>query len=125
MQQHDRDLDRIDAILEDAEELSNRIRYFQEDESKFVDDRSPEGRIAYDAIMSPVYRIAEDASHLSEEVTAQFPEYPWRDIVGFRNFVAHGYRDIDRTIAWKVAVEDIPELAEVLESYLANDDEGQ
>lgn len=55
---------------------------------------------------------------MSEEVTGRFPEYPWSDIVGFRNIVAHGYRDIDREIAWKVAVEDIPELANALEGYL-------
>lgn len=37
--------------------------------------------------MSPVYRIAEDALHLSDEVQSAFPEYPWNDIRGFRNFV--------------------------------------
>ena len=118
MRRHERDLDRIDAILEDARELASRIEHFNMDEHSFVEDRTAEGRIAYDAVMSPVYRIAEDAANLSEEVTARFPEYPWNDVVGFRNFVAHGYRDIDRSIAWKVVVEDIPELAEVLGHYL-------
>ena len=108
--------------MEDARELASRIEYFSMDEHSFVEDRSAEGRIAYDAVMSPVYRIAEDTAHLSEEVTSRFPEYPWGDVVGFGNFVAHGYRDIDRSIAWKVVIEDIPELVEVLARYLGESD---
>lgn len=80
-------------------------------------DRSEEGELAYDAIMSPVYRIAEDALHLSEEVQSAFPEYPWNDIRGFRNFVAHGYREVDRSLAWKVIVDDIPELEKALRIF--------
>ena len=67
--------------------------------------------------MSPVYRIAEDALHLSEEVQSAFPEYPWNDIRSFRNFVAHGYREVDRSLAWKVIVDDIPELEKALRIF--------
>ena len=67
MRQHDCDLDRIDAILEDTRELASRIEYFGVDERSFVEDRTAEGRIAYDAVMSPVYRIAEDVAHLDDE----------------------------------------------------------
>lgn len=67
--------------------------------------------------MSPVYRIAEDALHLSDEVQSAFPEYPWNDIRGFRNFVAHGYREVDRSLSWKVIVDDIPELEKALRIF--------
>lgn len=67
--------------------------------------------------MSPVYRIAEDALHLSEEVQSAFPEYPWNVIRSFRNFVAHGYREVDRSLAWKVIVDDIPELEKALQIF--------
>lgn len=36
MEQHERDLDRIDAMLEDARELADRIAYFGTDEASFV-----------------------------------------------------------------------------------------
>lgn len=103
--------------MSDCETLTKRIDHFGSTESSFVCDRSEEGELAYDAIMSPVYRIAEDALHLSDEVQSAFPEYPWNDIRGFRNFVAHGYREVDRSLAWKVIVDDIPELEKALRIF--------
>lgn len=35
----------------------------------------------------------------------------------FRNFVAHGYREVDRSLAWKVIVDDIPELEKALRIF--------
>ena len=51
---------------------------------------------------------------------AEYPDYPWDDIRGFRNFVAHGYREVDRAMAWCVIMRDIPELAIILEDYRDN-----
>lgn len=113
----ERDLDLISVIEADAQTLRSRIDRFQLDEERFVYDRSEEGELAFDAVMSPVYRIAEDALHLSAEVVDCLPELPWREIRGFRNFVAHGYREIDRRIAWEVATRDIPLIAAELSRY--------
>ncbi len=41
--------------------------------------------------MSPVYRSAEGALHLSDDVMGEYPGYPWNDIRGFSNFAAHGH----------------------------------
>lgn len=117
MKRRKRDAELIDVILSDCETLTIRIDHFGSTEGSFVCDRSEEGELAYDAIMSPVYRIAEDALHLSDEVQSAFPEYPWNDIRGFRNFVAHGYREVDRSLAWKVIVDDIPELEKALRIF--------
>ena len=117
MRQLERDLDLISVILEDTRTHASRIERFSLDQEKFVNDRSEDGELAYDAAMSPVYRIAEDVVHLSEEVVGAFPDYPWRQIKGFRNFVAHGYREVDRAIAWHVASTDIPHLAQLLRRY--------
>ena len=114
MRPPERDADLISVILHDAEVLESRLAYFAMTEDKFVNDHSPEGEIAYDAVMSPVYRIAEDALHLSEGLMARLPDYPWVNLRGSRNFVAHGYREVDRAIAWKVATGDIPRLASLL-----------
>lgn len=42
---------------------------------------------------------------------------------GFRNFVAHGYAEIDRAIAWKVVIEDIPSLAASLSDLISTDND--
>ena len=120
MQRHKRDLDLIDVILNDCDVLARRLNRFAMNVEKFCNDDSDDGQLAYDAIMSPVYRIAEDALHLSSAVMAEYPDYPWDDIRGFRNFVAHGYREVDRAMAWGVIMRDIPELAIILEDYRDN-----
>lgn len=117
MRRRKRDEELIEVILSGCETLAKRIDHFDATENSFVSDRSEEGELAYDAIMSPVYRIAEDALHLSDEVQSDYPEYPWNDIRGFRNFVQHGYRELDRSLAWKVVVEDISELEKALRDY--------
>lgn len=117
MRRHERDHELIGCILEDAATLARRLEILGVDRERFCHDRSEEGEIAYDAVMSPVYRIAEDALHLSDEVCAGCPGYPWDDIRGFRNFVAHGYRQVDRAMAWGVVERDIPELVRVLGEY--------
>lgn len=117
MEPHERDLDRIEVILADCATLEKRLERFRMTEDSFVNDRSDDGELAYDAVMSPVYRIAEDALHLSNGLMAAFPDYPWKNIRGFRNFVAHGYREVDRAIAWKVVREDIPALESLLRGY--------
>lgn len=115
MQPADRDLDIISRILDDSETVQKRIAHFGTTEDSFCNDRSFEGELAYNAIMIPVYRIAEDAIHLSSEMQDSLPNVPWKDIRGFRNFIAHGYSEIDRAIAWKVVVGDIPALAQALQ----------
>lgn len=119
MKQRERDFDLISVILEDCETLRNRIARFSLNQDKFVNNRTEDGELAYDAAMSPVYRIAEDALHLSESVQNYAPDYDWQSIRGFRNFVAHGYREIDRSIAWKVIEDSIPRLEAVLRDYLS------
>lgn len=118
MQQIDRDRKLIAVILKDIETLQQRIERYDVSEESFKNDLSFEGEAAFDLVMTPVYRIAEDALHLSDELMNTFPDYPWDDIRGFRNFVAHGYRNVDRDIAWGVVSKDIPELGKLLKQYL-------
>lgn len=122
MKPHDRDRELAAVILKDCETLRKRILRFSVTKESFIEDRTDEGELAYDALMSPVYRIAEDALHLSDSLQSRYSDYPWNDIRGFRNFVAHGYREVDRAIAWKVVVGDIPELESILKSFLTDYD---
>lgn len=115
----DRDKELIQNILEDYETLLQRKEHFNITEESFLYDDSFEGSIAYDSLLIPVYTIVEDVLHLSDELMSSFPDYPWEDVRGFRNIVAHGYRQVSKEIVWKVISEDIPELVELLKSYLS------
>lgn len=117
MERSERDASIIERILEDCETVRKRIAHFGLTQDAFCNDHSFEGEIAYDAVMNPVYRIVEDAAHLSNDVVSTYPDFAWGEMVGFRNFVAHGYGEIDRRIAWNVIVNDLPDLAKKLSAY--------
>lgn len=123
MQRAERDKLIIARMLEDVQTLRDRVEHFSLDGEKFANDRSFEGEIAFDATMNPLYRIVEDAVHLSDRVTACLPEIPWHNLRGFRNIVAHGYWEIDREAAWLIIRDDIPELVSALERYIEGNTE--
>ena len=41
---------------------------------------------------------------------ARYPIIPWRDVIGVRNVIAHGYFDLDAEQVFTICKEDIPEL---------------
>ena len=44
--------------------------------------------------------IGEACNRLPEDVLAKHPEIPWSQIIGMRNWLAHGYDGIDYDILW-------------------------
>ncbi|WP_430538558.1 HepT-like ribonuclease domain-containing protein [Kribbibacterium absianum] len=68
-----------------------------------------------DSALMPLFVLAEDACHLSESVQNALDGVPWREIRGFRNFVAHGYWELDPRVVWEVATDSAPALAAALE----------
>lgn len=55
-------------------------------------------------------RIGEAIAKLPPWVTERFPDQPWRQIIGMRNYVAHQYDDIDLDLVWGTVSRDIPAL---------------
>jgi uncharacterized protein with HEPN domain len=43
------------------------------------------------------------------------PEY--RNIIGFRNVIAHGYDIVDQVVLWDFAVNKVPDLLEKVQKY--------
>jgi uncharacterized protein with HEPN domain len=56
--------------------------------------------------------IGEAASHVSEETRGKMPLVPWRDIVGMRNWLVHGYAGIRAKTVWETATLNLPRLIE-------------
>ncbi len=61
-----------------------------------------------------VFIIGEAANRLPEVVRAAAPEVPWREIIGMRNILAHGYWRVEASELWDVAVHEAPALALVV-----------
>ncbi len=68
--------------------------------------------------------IGEAAAHVSADTRAILP-LPWLESVATRNFLAHGYFDIDEVVVWRTATEDIPLLAHALETFFDREARGE
>ena len=55
---------------------------------------------------------------MPEEFRLLHPHVPWRETVGMRNRLIHGYDAMDFDILWAVIREDLPPLIETIEAIL-------
>lgn len=51
---------------------------------------------------------------LPDFLSSNFPEIPWRSIIGMRNHIAHGYFELDADVVFSAVKNDIPQLQIVL-----------
>lgn len=59
-----------------------------------------------------ILQIGELANGLSDEFREQTKaEVPWGQIRGMRNWLAHAYAEMDESMTWETATNDIPKLA--------------
>ena len=91
-----------------------------------IRDRVVGGRERFDAdedlqivLVHLVQIIGEAASHLSDRVTSDHPQVPWRQIIAMRNRVVHSYFEVDLDILWYVVTADVPQLSEQVSAILA------
>jgi uncharacterized protein with HEPN domain len=66
------------------------------------------------AVVRLIEIIGEAARHVTETTQNQFPEVPWRQIVGTRDRLIHGYFDVDLDIVWSIITTDLPPLIDLL-----------
>ena len=108
------------ATLLDIVLACRRIARFigDSDQTSFLNDERDQWAVA-----SQFTLIGEAAKRLSEEFRHQHVSIPWPKIMGMRNRVVHGYDKIDWPLVWTTANRDIPQLLELLEPLLPQDDE--
>lgn len=73
------------------------------------------------AVLYELVTIGEAANNLSDEFKFYHPEVPWRDIVDFRNVLAHHYWAVSIEIVEKVIKDEdkLPTLKLQVESLIA------
>jgi len=62
--------------------------------------------------------VGEAASRVPAEVQDRHPGLPWRDAIGARNRLIHGYDFVDLDILWEIAATDLPRLIPQIEQIL-------
>lgn len=64
----------------------------------------------YDATLWNVQLYGEAAKNIPDTIRNQMPEIPWRELIGMRNRLAHGYFGINNAILWQVVSIETPKL---------------
>ena len=110
MTRHD-DKVRLQHMLEHAREAvamiegKNRSDLFQQ-------------RILELALTRLIEIIGEAATKISPEAQNKYTLIPWREVIGMRNRLVHGYDSIDLNVLWDTIEDDLPPLIEALEKIL-------
>lgn len=113
MREASKDPKRLSDILE---AIDNVFQYVGKDDmDAFVADR-----MRYHAVVYNIMIIGEAANMLTFEFRDSHPETPWRQITGMRNFLVHGYHQVEKDIVWKVIEEDLHLLRPQIVGYLAS-----
>jgi uncharacterized protein with HEPN domain len=90
---------------------------------RFVADRSREDldhdELFQYAALHATALIGEAASRLSLEFRQATSVIPWREIIGTRNRIIHGYDQVKLDVVWAIATEKVAVLLEQLEPLLS------
>jgi uncharacterized protein with HEPN domain len=100
------DDDRFADMLDAADAIG---RFISGKKRSDLDDE-----VLFWALVAQVAMLGEAASRVTEESRLRYPEIPWREIVGMRNQLVHGYWSIDPDELWRTIQRDIPVLVEAL-----------
>jgi len=67
------------------------------------------------ALVRLVEIIGEAAARVDPDVQGGHPSIPWRQVVGMRNRLVHGYNSVDLDVLWDTIEDDLPPLIAELE----------
>ncbi len=62
--------------------------------------------------------MAESSKRLSRSLKDEHPDFPWKEIVGFRNVLVHDYLGVNLARVWTVVEQDAPNLESMIEGLL-------
>jgi uncharacterized protein with HEPN domain len=105
-------------FLEDIEKSCIRIVRYTEDRSR---DEVFSDEIRFDAVLFNLQILGEAIKKLPFDLRQRYPEVPWREIAGLRDFVAHAYFALDLEILWNAIQEGVPALLVQIRGVIANE----
>ena len=70
------------------------------------------------SIIKDIEIIGEAASKITNDTKIKYQDIPWKDIIGMRNRLIHGYFDIDTKLIWNTTSKNLPNLLRQLQLLL-------
>lgn len=71
-----------------------------------------------DAVIRRLEIIGEAARRTSDKAKRSFPDLPWHEMIGMRNFMIHEYDNVDINTVFSTVRKDLPPLIGILEEIL-------
>lgn len=94
---------RITDIIDSIKKIHDYVNLME-----FEDFRRDDKTI--DAVIRNFIIIGEAAHHIPDEISAKYPDIPWRVMGDMRNFAVHEYWGVEMRTIWKTIREDLPPL---------------
>ncbi len=107
-------------------QIDNAIQQLQEWNKDIVSSDnyycSPEGMKNLAASCMLIEAIGESVKQIDKAtdgtLLAERPEIPWKDVIGIRNHIAHGYFDIDGDVVLDVIKNDLDTLKTAIRYFI-------
>ena len=80
---------------------------------RFCDDE-----MLHSAVERKLEVFGEAAGRVSDQTQEAHPEIPWKDIKGVRVILAHKYGDVELSVVWEAAINELPELLPKIEELM-------
>ena len=98
---------RIKDILDAINAIQKYTQHMEFND--FIKDRR-----TVDAVVRNLIIIGEAAVHLPDDICLKYPDIPWYEMRGMRNFVVHEYYQANDAIIWDTVQVDLPPLPSLL-----------
>jgi uncharacterized protein with HEPN domain len=88
------------------------------DEAGFIDSR-----LHQNAVIRALEVIGEAAGKVSPAARSTIAAIPWREVIGMRHRLIHGYADVSLDVVWATVRDELPALIVVLEGVIPGADD--
>ena len=106
---------KVSVYLEDILEAVEKLRVYTQGQSLKTLLEDP---LRADALVFNLLVIGEAAGQLPKDLRSNYPDVPWRQIVGLRNVIAHQYSQIDLEIVWDLVENELAPLEKTVKTML-------
>lgn len=93
----------IEHIIENITDIESFVKDIGKE--KFLKNKEKQN-----AVIRSLEIIGEAVKNLPRNITAKYPNIPWKEIAGTRDKITHHYFGVDLELIWRIIKENIPEL---------------
>ncbi len=101
------------------EHMLKAIKTIESYTQKITFEQFQQDNMRLDACIRQLGIVGEAANRISPDLIAQYPNVPWRQIIGLRNILIHEYFGVDDKSIWDIITLNLPPLKENLQEILS------